>query len=465
MTRFRHDTRRTQLIATGTVAFFTLASSLFQLSSPQPLDLLAALDLTGALSLGVVSLVALALSWSGRTAAAGNAFFVCAIMGCCSGVLVSASPSVFVLNACGLCALSIFPPLVLDERSIERPWGVLMAVVWFACSLARVLWRGPGFEADTRDAFLLVLGPPVIISVSWFFSQSLRRRITRAVDEAEEGRRALALSNEKLERSRSRALRALERARAAADARSTLVANASHELRTPLTSILGYSGLVLEDLEALSDPDAPGDVTPAEILADVRLIDEHARQLLDLINDVLDLSKLEVGKRPVSFESFPLDPLLDELCSTTRPLATRRGNTVDLRNTSHGIHLNTDRGVLRQIMVNLLSNAAKFTDSGVVTLHAYPHDMAGFCLAVQDTGVGISEGDLSTIFDPFTQLSTSPVQRGTGLGLALVSELCASINAEIQVHSTLGVGSTFTVVLPPRAVAGLPSDAIPSHDP
>ena len=115
-------------------------------------------------------------------------------------------------------------------------------------------------------------------------------------------------------------------------------------------------------------------------------------------------------------------------------------------------------------MVNLLSNAAKFTDSGTVTLHAYPHDLAGFCLAVQDTGIGISEDDLATIFDPFTQHSTSPVQRGTGLGLALVSELCASINAEVQVHSTLGEGSTFTVVLPPRAVEGLPSDAISSHD-
>ncbi len=462
MMRFQRDIRRTQLIATGTVSFFTLTSSLLQIAFTR-IDFLDALDLFGALALGAVAAFSFRLAWIGKTSAAGATFFVCAIIGCCSGVLVSASPSVFVLNACGLCAMSSFPSLVLDDRSIERPWGPFMSVIWFACCLTRVLWRGPGYDAGPRDLFLLVLGPPIIITVMWFFSQSLRRRITRVVDEAEEGRRELALSHEKLERSRARALRALERARAAADARSTLVANASHELRTPLTTILGYSGLVLEDLEELSR-EGSAEISPNDILEDVRLIDEHAHQLLTLINDVLDLSKLEVGKRQLSLESFPLDPFLDELCSTTRPLAARRDNVIDLRNTSHGIHLNTDRGVLRQILVNLLSNAAKFTDSGVVTLHAYPHDMSGFCLAIQDTGVGISEDDLATIFDPFTQLSSSPVQRGTGLGLALVSELCASINAEIQVHSTLGEGSTFTVVLPARAVEGLPSDAISFHD-
>ena len=468
MIRFQEDIRRTQMIATSVVAFITLTASSLQLIFSR-LTLLDYLDTFGAIALGVVSVIAFVFARAGRTETAGIAFFLCAIIGCSTGVLFSASPAVFVLNACGLCALSVFPSLVLDGRSLDRPWGVFMAAVWLLATTTRILWRGPGFDANTRDLFLLVIGPTLIISISWYFSQSLRRRIARAIEEAEAGKHALSMTNEKLERSRSRALRALERARAAAQARSTFVANASHELRTPLTAIIGYSELVLEELDEIVFPLGDHDPSsfepsPASLRDDVQLIEEHARQLLSLINDVLDLSKLEAGKRQLALTLFPLDTFLDELCATTRPLAARRRNVVELHNQAQGISLHTDRGVLRQVLVNLLSNAAKFTDDGVVKLHAYPHHVTGFCLSVQDTGPGIAADALTSIFDPFTQLASSPTQRGTGLGLALVSELCASISSEIQVHSEVGVGSTFTVVLPSRAVEGLPIDEISLHD-
>ena len=234
-------------------------------------------------------------------------------------------------------------------------------------------------------------------------------------------------------------------AEAATRAKTEFLANMSHEIRTPMTAILGYTDLLLDDsLDAAEH---------AAYLATVRRNGEH---LLQLINDILDLSKIEAGRMDVEFGPCPLQATVNEVVNMMRPRAEQRGNTLAVRFRGRLPEtIDTDSTRLRQVMVNLVGNAVKFTDHGRVQvdvsfLPAWRARQAAVCVAVTDTGIGIPQESLGRIFEPFTQAEGSTTRKygGTGLGLAISRRLVAALGGELTVESTPGQGSTFTVTIP-----------------
>jgi len=236
----------------------------------------------------------------------------------------------------------------------------------------------------------------------------------------------------------------------ASRAKSAFVASMSHELRTPLNAIIGYSEILQEDAAAGGW---------AEALTDLARIHGAGKHLLGLINDVLDLSKIEAGRLEVTVETFRVRDAIDDVIGTARPLAGRNGNVLDVV-VAPGIgSMRSDLTRLRQILINLLGNACKFTREGRVTLEvtrsASPlGDTLVF--SVTDTGIGISPEQQARLFEDFVQGDADTNRRygGTGLGLALSRRLATLLGGEINVRSELGQGSTFEVRLPARYVAG-----------
>ncbi|HMQ33371.1 MAG TPA: response regulator, partial [Chloroflexaceae bacterium] len=248
-------------------------------------------------------------------------------------------------------------------------------------------------------------------------------------------------------------------------AKSAFLANMSHELRTPLNAIIGYSEMLQEEAAERGHPD---------LTADLEKIRTAGKHLLALINDILDLSKIEAGKMELHLERFGLAALLDEVVTTISPLVEKGGNTLELRGDTGGTVFG-DLTKLRQALLNLLSNAAKFTEGGRITL-SVDSDLIGeveyLRLRVGDTGIGMSKEQLGRIFREFTQGDASTTRRygGTGLGLALSRRFCQMMGGDITVASALGQGSTFTIVVPREAGAeaarggeapGLPASAHP----
>lgn len=230
----------------------------------------------------------------------------------------------------------------------------------------------------------------------------------------------------------------------ASKAKSDFVASMSHELRTPLNAIIGYSEILLEESEDLVRP---------ELKPDLENIRGAGRHLLGLINDILDLSKIEAGKMDVFVESFDLVALLDDVRNTVQPLAAKNGNTLVLDYGRQLGKLRTDQTKLRQILLNLLSNAAKFTTGGQITLAARQTRMdSGYGLEfeVSDRGIGMTPEQLSGLFQPFSQADASTTRKygGTGLGLAITRHLCRMLGGDVVVESTFGEGSSFKVKLP-----------------
>ena len=247
----------------------------------------------------------------------------------------------------------------------------------------------------------------------------------------------------------------VEALRIASQAKSDFLASMSHELRTPLSAILGFSDL-------MRDEPRDGDTArvPVEWIEHVHRGGEH---LLALINDVLDLAKVEAGRLDLSFESIDLQTAVGESVNGLRPLAERKSLTIESK--IEPVTLVADRGRLRQILYNLLSNAIKFTPAqGKITVAGALID-GRIHLSVSDTGVGIAPDDLGTVFEEFRQVGdVTDRQEGTGLGLALSRRLAEAHGGRIDLESTVAVGSTFTIVLPqspPNAVAERLRDVVP----
>ncbi|GAB4526924.1 MAG: hypothetical protein Fur0018_12370 [Anaerolineales bacterium] len=243
--------------------------------------------------------------------------------------------------------------------------------------------------------------------------------------------------------------RALAAARDAAEeanlAKSVFLANMSHELRTPLNAIIGYAELMEEEAEE-SGLDA--------MAQDARRVLQAGQQLLALINDVLDISKIEAGKAELLQEDFSIPMLLDQVASTVHPLMEKNDNRfrIDLSPDVQAMH--ADQGKVRQSLLNLLSNAAKFTQQGEVTLRVWQEIRDGrpwVVFQVQDTGIGISSPDqIEHLFKPFTQADASTTRKygGTGLGLALTRRFCEMMGGTVDVESIPAQGSVFTIALP-----------------
>jgi PAS domain S-box-containing protein len=244
---------------------------------------------------------------------------------------------------------------------------------------------------------------------------------------------------------------ALVRAESADHIKSAFLATMSHELRTPLNSIIGFTGILLQ---GLTGPLAP------EQLKQLGMVRNSARHLLELINDVLDLSKIEAGQLEVRAEPFQLSAPIERAAALVKPLADKKGLVLSVVLPSDLGKMVSDRRRLEQILLNLLTNAIKFTDAGKVTLTAeaiqnfqsFPNaaPQRAVRLHVADTGIGIKLKDLTTLFQPFRQIDnggTHP-QEGTGLGLAICHRLIFLLGGNISVISEWGLGSAFTVVLP-----------------
>ncbi|MEM8931448.1 MAG: HAMP domain-containing sensor histidine kinase, partial [Acidobacteriota bacterium] len=245
----------------------------------------------------------------------------------------------------------------------------------------------------------------------------------------------------KLQVARRRVEEARSQAESANQAKSTFLANMSHELRTPMNAIIGYSEMLVEEAEDLGQDD---------FIPDLQKIRGAAKHLLALINDVLDLSKIEAGKMTLFVEPFDLDELLTDVASTVQPLATKNANRLSVEPARVPLgSMEADETKVRQTLLNLLSNACKFTSNGVVSLRAR-RDGETFVFEVEDSGIGMTSGQLETVFDEFTQADASTTRKfgGTGLGLAICRKFCLLMGGEITASSAPGEGSMFTVVLP-----------------
>ena len=237
---------------------------------------------------------------------------------------------------------------------------------------------------------------------------------------------------------------AKEIAEAASRAKSTFLANMSHELRTPLNAIIGYSDLLMESAEE------PG---KAETIPDLVRIHAAGQHLLRIISDILDLSKIEAGKMSIELESVDVSDLIDDAVTTVALLAMRTGNTVQVSVSNDLGFLHADRTRLKQILLNLLSNACKFTEKDTIVLTAARTGVDGqetIKISVTDHGIGMSQDEMKTLFQPFTQGDASSTRKheGTGLGLAISRRFCQIMGGDITVTSDPGVGSTFTIELP-----------------
>jgi CheY-like chemotaxis protein len=226
----------------------------------------------------------------------------------------------------------------------------------------------------------------------------------------------------------------------------------SHELRTPLNAIIGYSEMLEEEAE---------DLELESFVVDLQKIRAAGKHLLALINDVLDLSKIEAGKADLFIEPFPIESMIREVMATISPLIEKKANRLELRLADGLGDLTADLTRTRQVLFNLLSNAAKFTEKGTITLEVFPESLpAGEMVVfkVRDTGIGMTGEQLSRIFEPFVQADASTTRQfgGTGLGLAISRTFCRMMGGEMSVESEPGKGSTFTVVLP-REVKAKPA--------
>jgi PAS domain S-box-containing protein len=235
-------------------------------------------------------------------------------------------------------------------------------------------------------------------------------------------------------------LKARQDAEAADLAKTQFLASMSHELRTPLNAIIGYSELLREEAEERQLPSFVGDLDK---------IRGAGRHLLSLINDVLDLSKIEAGRVEIAPATFPLRLAIDEVTATVDPLVARRGNRLELRMPPDLGTMHSDETRIKQVLFNLLSNASKFTENGVITLDVHRNGDA-MVFAVSDTGIGMTQEQAARLFEAFVQADASIAQRygGTGLGLAISRRLCRLMGGDVAVESEPGKGSTFTVRLP-----------------
>lgn len=231
-------------------------------------------------------------------------------------------------------------------------------------------------------------------------------------------------------------------------AKSQFLANMSHELRTPMNAIIGYSEMLMEEAE---------DVGQDDFIPDLQKIHGAGKHLLNLINDILDLSKIEAGRMELYLETFNIKSLINETISTIHPLIEKNSNALECNLADDLGQMHADLTKVRQSLFNLLSNASKFTNNGTIALDVSSYTSEGkpmIAFKVTDTGIGMNSEQMNKLFQAFTQADASTTRKygGTGLGLAITKKFCQMMGGDISVESELGKGSTFTINLPLQVI-------------
>jgi signal transduction histidine kinase len=318
---------------------------------------------------------------------------------------------------------------VVQEAGLRSWLGVPLQARDTVMGVLYVISHTPQQFRDDEQRLLSALGDQAAIAIE---NARLYEQVRQHSAELEtlviERTRALQEANRQLE--------------AASRHKSEFLANMSHELRTPMNAIIGFTRLVMRRSRDVLAP------RQYENLEKILVSAEH---LLSLINDVLDLAKVEAGRTEVYPVEFVLAPMLAECLHTVEPLLKSEQVRLVQKADTDLPTLYTDRDKVKQILMNLLSNAVKFTHTGTITLTACSHK-GKLSIAVADTGIGIPEEALQHIFEEFRQVDSSTTREygGTGLGLAISQQFARLMGGDIAVQSTIGVGSTFTLTLPQR---------------
>jgi PAS domain S-box-containing protein len=282
-------------------------------------------------------------------------------------------------------------------------------------------------------------------------------------DEAGEVTHFVGLQNDVTDRKRAEAelISAKDEAEIANRAKSQFLANMSHELRTPLNAIIGYSEMLQDQAE---------DLNYTDIVPDLRKINTAGKHLLSVINDILDLSKIEAGKMDLYLEEIDVAKMVREVVVTIQPLVDKKGNRLELHVARDLPKMHSDLTKVRQSLFNLLSNASKFTENGQISLHVRSQELNGapwISFRIADTGIGMSPEQVGRLFEPFSQADRSTTRKfgGTGLGLAITRRFARMLGGDITLESEPGKGSVFTLSLPVVAGARQTEEDAPTHEP
>ena len=325
---------------------------------------------------------------------------------------------------------AIYPILFIVGAVMRRHLFIWTSLFFFVWSIFLLYIESVGFYATSANAdpstkgiviFVILSVTSIIIYSIIQTISDLNLKLTRAKQDAENANRL----------------------------KSEFLANMSHELRTPLNAIIGYSEGILEEYDEVDH----NRWATEETAEDIERIRRSGKHLLVLINDILDLSKIEADKMELYVEQFYLEPLIKEAINVTQPLIEQNGNTLNFKSYINALELTSDKQKIMQILLNLISNGAKYTKNGEIDVIVSENSAKEISISIKDTGIGIPADQLPHIFDSFRQvdntLSRSYV--GTGLGLAITQKLTELLGGEIKVESSVSCGSTFTLILPIKA--------------
>ena len=402
---------------------------------PGPL-LLAAMAFTGLVWPHVAYFLA-KRSRNGKAAELRNLLFDSFLVGCWTAAMsFSLWPTVTMIAAVNTANLSV--------GGVRFTGKAALAILAGAISTGGLMGYPVDLESSLFTNVLSIIGLIMFTSIFGLHSHIQTRRVLKVKNALADQNRQIQEQNREIEHARQVALEAKESAEAANRSKSAFLANMSHELRTPLNAIMGYSEMLEEDAR---------DSGSEAIVPDLQKIRAAGKHLLGLINDVLDLSKIEAGKMRLYLETFEVHPIVQEVAETARPLVLARGNRLEIQCARDIGQLREDVTKVRQVLLNLLSNAAKFTENGVVLLTVERElgvDGNWVVFRVKDTGIGMTPEQTARLFQAFQQADGGTMRRygGTGLGLAISKNFCRMMGGDIAVETEAGKGSTFTVRLP-----------------